>query len=144
MREKVASVRGELPRDVEMPVVERVDPDSQPILVVMLAGPQSIRSITEFADKRMKPRLERIPGVGSVTLAGGRKREIRIWIDPLRLGGYGLAVDDVLGALAARARRAAGRPPGDRSSASGRCGPRASSPAPSSSGPSWWPSTAAA
>jgi HAE1 family hydrophobic/amphiphilic exporter-1 len=34
-----------------------------------------------------------------VTLAGGREREIRIWIDPLRLGGYGLAVDDVLGAL---------------------------------------------
>ena len=99
VREKVASVRGELPRDAEMPVVERVDPDSQPILVVMLAGPQSIRTISEFADKRVKPRLERIPGVGSVTLAGSRKREIRIWIDPLRLGGYGLAVDDVLGAL---------------------------------------------
>jgi HAE1 family hydrophobic/amphiphilic exporter-1 len=99
VREKVASVRGELPRDAEMPVVERLDPDSQPILVVMLAGPQSIRTISEFADKRVKPRLERIPGVGSVTLAGSRKREIRIWIDPLRLGGYGLAVDDVLGAL---------------------------------------------
>ncbi len=99
VREKVASVRGELPRDAEMPVVERVDPDSQPILVVMLAGPQSIRAISEFADKRMKPRLERISGVGSVTLVGSRKREIRIWIDPLRLGGYGLAVDDVLGAL---------------------------------------------
>ena len=99
VRDKVAAVRGELPRDVETPVVERVDPDSQPILVVMLAGPQSIRTISEFADKRLKPRLERIPGVGSVTLAGSRKREIRIWIDPLRLGGYGLAIDDVLGAL---------------------------------------------
>ena len=99
VRDKVAAVSGELPRDVETPVVERVDPDAQPILVVMLAGPQSIRTISEFADKRLKPRLERIPGVGSVTLAGSRKREIRIWIDPLRLGGYGLAVDDVLGAL---------------------------------------------
>jgi len=99
VREKVASVRGELPNDADPPVVERVDPDAQPILAVMLAGPQSIRSISEFADKRLKPRLERIPGVGSVTLAGGRQREIRIWIDPLRLGGYGLAVDDVLAAL---------------------------------------------
>jgi HAE1 family hydrophobic/amphiphilic exporter-1 len=99
VRDKVAAVRGELPRDAEPPVVERVDPDAQPILVVMLAGPQSIRTTSEFADKRLKPRLERIPGVGSVTLAGSRKREIRIWIDPLRLGGYGLAVDDVLGAL---------------------------------------------
>ena len=99
VRDKVASARGDLPRDAEIPVVERMDPDSQPILAVMLAGPQSIRSITEFADKRLKPRLERIPGVGSVSLAGGRRREIRIWIDPLRLGGYGLAVDDVLSGL---------------------------------------------
>jgi HAE1 family hydrophobic/amphiphilic exporter-1 len=99
VREKVSAVRGELPRDAEMSVVERVDPDAQPILVVLLAGSQSIRSITEFADKRVKPRLERIPGVGSIDLVGSRKREIRIWIDPLRLGGYGLAVDDVLGAL---------------------------------------------
>ena len=99
VRERVSVVLGELPRDVEMPVVERVDPDSQPVLVVLLAGPQSIRAISEFADKRVKPRLERIPGVGSVTLVGSRKREIRIWIDPLRLGGYGLSVDDVIGAL---------------------------------------------
>ncbi len=99
VRDKVAEVRGELPRDVEPPVVGRVDPDSQPILAVMLAGPQAIRSITELADKRIKPRLERIPGVGSVTLVGGRAREIRVWIDPLRLSGHALAVDDVLAAL---------------------------------------------
>jgi HAE1 family hydrophobic/amphiphilic exporter-1 len=99
VRDKVAAVRAELPRDIEAPVIERVDPDAQPILVVMLAGPHSIRTISEFADKRLKPRLERIPGVGSVELTGSRKREIRVWIDPLRLGGYGLAVDDELAAL---------------------------------------------
>jgi HAE1 family hydrophobic/amphiphilic exporter-1 len=65
VREKVASVRGELPRDAEMPVVERVglrlpaDPRRD------ARGPQSIRSITEFADKRVKPRLERIPASGA-------------------------------------------------------------------------------
>jgi hydrophobic/amphiphilic exporter-1 (mainly G- bacteria), HAE1 family len=99
VREKVAAVRGDLPRDIEPPVVDRVDPDSAPILAVMLAGPQSIRALSEFADKRLKPRIERIRGVGSVTLVGDRPREIRVWIDPLRLGGYGLAVDDVLAAL---------------------------------------------
>ena len=99
VRDKVAAVRGDLPRDIEPPVVDRVDPDSAPILVVMLAGPQSIRTLSEFADKRIKPRLERIPGVGSVQLVGNRPREIRIWIDPIRLSGYQLAVDDVLSAL---------------------------------------------
>jgi HAE1 family hydrophobic/amphiphilic exporter-1 len=99
VREKVAAVRGELPVDAESPIIDRVDPDAQPILAVMLAAPYSIREVSELADKRVKARLERVPGVGSVTLVGARPREIRIWIDPLRLAGYGLAVDDVLGSL---------------------------------------------
>ena len=99
MRDKVAAVRGELPADAEPPVVLRVDPDAIPIMAVIVAGPHSIRTLSEFADKRVKPRLERIAGVGSVTLVGAREREIRIWIDPLRLSGYGLAVGDVLAAV---------------------------------------------
>jgi len=99
VRDKVAAVRAELPRDIEPSVVDRIDPDSAPILAVMLAGPHSIRTLSEFADKTLKPRLERIRAVGSIELVGDRPREIRIWIDPLRLAGYGLAVDDVVSAL---------------------------------------------
>jgi HAE1 family hydrophobic/amphiphilic exporter-1 len=99
VRDRVAAVRGELPRDVRAPVVDLVDPDAAPILAVMLAGPESIRSLSQFADERLKPRLERVRGVGSVKLVGDRAREIRVWVDPLRLGGYGLAVDDVVAAL---------------------------------------------
>jgi HAE1 family hydrophobic/amphiphilic exporter-1 len=99
VREKVAAVRAELPRDIDPPIIDRVDPDATPILAIMLAGPYSIRNLTEFADKRLKPQLERIPGVGSIRLLGGRPREIRIWIDPIRLAGYELAVDDVLTAI---------------------------------------------
>ncbi|MCP5043078.1 MAG: efflux RND transporter permease subunit, partial [bacterium] len=99
VRDAVAAARGELPRDVEPPVIQRLDPDASPILAIILAGPDSIRTLSEFADKRVKPRLERIPGVGSVSLVGDRKREIRVWIDPLRLGGYGLTIDEVLAAF---------------------------------------------
>jgi len=99
VRDKVAAARGRLPLDIEPPVVDRVDPDAAPILAVMLAGPDAIRTLSEFADKRIKPRLERIPGVGSVELVGDRPREIRIWLDPIRLSGYGLSVEDVLAAV---------------------------------------------
>jgi HAE1 family hydrophobic/amphiphilic exporter-1 len=99
VRDRVAAVSGDLPQDAEVPVVNRVDPDAAPILAIMLSGPHAIRTISEFADKRVKTRLERVPGVGSVTLAGDRAREIRVWIDPVRLGGYGLGVDDVIAAL---------------------------------------------
>jgi len=99
VRDKVAAVRGKLPADAEPPVVDRVDPDAQPVLSILLAAPVSIREVSEFADKRIKTRLERVPGVGSIELVGDRPREIRIWIDPLRLSGHGLAVDEVLAAL---------------------------------------------
>jgi len=66
VRDKVAAVRGRLPRDIDPPVVDRVDPDATPILAIMLAGPDGIRTLSEFADKRIKPRLERVPGVGSI------------------------------------------------------------------------------
>ncbi len=99
VRDKVGEARGNLPVDAEAPIISRVDPDASPILTVLLSGPQSIRALSELADKKIKPRLERVPGVGSVTLVGGRTREVRIWIDPVRLTGYALAVDDVLGAL---------------------------------------------
>ena len=56
VRDKVAAVRGELPRDLEPPVVDRIDPDAAPILAVMLAGPAEIRTLSELADKRLKPR----------------------------------------------------------------------------------------
>lgn len=99
VRDMVALARGDLPRDLEPPVVARVDPDATPILAVMVAGPHDIRELSEFADKKIKPRLERVAGVGNVTLVGDRRREIRIWVDPIRLSGYSLAVDDVVAAI---------------------------------------------
>jgi HAE1 family hydrophobic/amphiphilic exporter-1 len=99
VRDKVARAVADLPADAHPPVVERFDPDSAPILSVLFAADQPIRSLTEIVDKKVQPRLERISGVGSVEMVGGRAREIRVWIDPLRLAGYSLAVDDVLAAL---------------------------------------------
>jgi HAE1 family hydrophobic/amphiphilic exporter-1 len=99
VREKVAAVAGDLPRDIDPPVVDRLDPTATPILTLLLSGPLDIRALSSLADERLRPRLERIAGVGSVSLMGDRSREIRIWIDPLRLAGHGLAVGDVLDAV---------------------------------------------
>lgn len=85
VRDRVATVIRDLPTDADPPVVQKVDPDADPILSLMIAGDQDIAAITTYADRIVKPRIERIPGVGSVTLVGGREREIRIWLDAVRL-----------------------------------------------------------
>lgn len=99
VRDKVAIAIGDLPRDVNPPVVSKVDPDAQPIMSVMVAGDLPIREITQFADTVVKEEIQRLPGVGSVTLVGGRDREVRIWLDADKLRAYQLTADDVIRAI---------------------------------------------
>ncbi|HVR29267.1 MAG TPA: efflux RND transporter permease subunit [Thermoanaerobaculia bacterium] len=99
VREKIAPIRRQLPLDVEEPIVSQLDPDAAPILSVMLGGPVSLKQLSDLAENVVAERLERLPGVGSVSIVGARKREIRIWLDPVRLAGYGIAIDDVRSTL---------------------------------------------
>ncbi|MBI2835233.1 MAG: efflux RND transporter permease subunit [Acidobacteria bacterium] len=101
VRDKVSAIRRMLPADVEEPVIEKLDPDAAPIIAVALAGHVPVRDLTTYADEIVKERLERVSGVGSVEIVGGREREIRIWIHADRLAAYGLAVDSLLRALQA-------------------------------------------
>ncbi len=99
VRDKVAAVRGDLPRDIDPPIVEKFDPDSAPILAIVLSGPAGIRALTTFADDVLKPRLEGLRGVGSVRIVGGRKREIWIWLHADDLYRFGIVPQDVVDAL---------------------------------------------
>jgi HAE1 family hydrophobic/amphiphilic exporter-1 len=99
VRDKMSRIGGELPADAEPPVIEKVDPDAAPILSVLLSGDMPIRDLTAFADQHVKEMLQRVPGVGSVELVGGRKREMRIWLDASAMRARGVTADDVLSAL---------------------------------------------
>lgn len=110
VRDKVASIRGELPLEIEPPIVEKFDVDSAPILSIALAGDVPIRDLTEYADDVIKPQLDGIPGVGSIRLVGGREREVRIWLRADALRAHGLDAQDVLDVL----RKENAEPPGGR------------------------------
>ncbi len=99
VRDKIAAIRDELPNDSEAPVVEKFDPDSAPILGLILAGNASIRDLTIFADDVVKRRIESVNGVGGVRLAGDREREVRIWLRVDDLVAHGLSAQDVIDTL---------------------------------------------
>jgi len=101
VRDKVSAIRRILPTDLEEPVIEKLDPDSSPIMAVALSGDRAARELTTFAKDVVKERLERVSGVGSIEIVGGREREIRVWLSADRLAAYGMAVDDVTRALTA-------------------------------------------
>ncbi|MGE0707362.1 MAG: efflux RND transporter permease subunit [Planctomycetota bacterium] len=99
IRDRVATVLKDLPEGTQPPVISKFDNDSRPVLTMALSGELSIRELTELADKRVKVRLERCPGVGEVRISGGVERSINIWLDGDRLAALELAPDAVLEAV---------------------------------------------
>jgi len=93
VRDKVATVR--FPRDTQPPVVSKFDPDSSPILTLVVFSNRSPKEITQIADEQIKQVLETVQDVGEVQLMGDRRREIRVLLDPNRLNAYSLTVDQV-------------------------------------------------
>lgn len=101
VREKIAAIRADLPTDLEDPVIQRIDPASQPMFTLTVSGPRSQKDITTFTKNVIKKRLENVPGVGRVDLVGGAEREIQIETDASKLQAYNLSIQDVIQGVAA-------------------------------------------
>jgi HAE1 family hydrophobic/amphiphilic exporter-1 len=99
IREKVASATDRLPRDTLPPIVTKQDPQSDPILTLLVSGPMSRRELTEIADKQVRRAIQTVDGVGSVALNGGQGRQIRVLLDAQKLTAHNFTVLDVREAL---------------------------------------------
>ncbi|MBX3198896.1 MAG: efflux RND transporter permease subunit [Labilithrix sp.] len=102
VRDKVSQILPELPKGIDPPVVSKVDPGASPVLFVALRSKESVRDISELADKVVRRRLETIDGVGEVNLVGARKRQINVLMDPIALRSHGLTAFDVQRAIGAQ------------------------------------------
>src|SRR5437764_5308683 len=99
VRDRVATVVRDLPPDTRPPVVAKFNNDSTPVLTIALSGNRSLRELTEYGDKIVRPQLERSQGVGEVDVVGGLQRAINIWIDSERLAAYKIPITAVRNAL---------------------------------------------
>ena len=96
VRDRVSRVRGQLPSDAEDPIVAKVDVNAQAIVWLGLSSPRRTGlELSEVADRILKERIQRLPGVGSVIIGGERRYAMRVWLDPQRMAAHGLTVQDV-------------------------------------------------
>ncbi len=100
VRDRVSRARKSLPDAVDEPVIAKVEADAQPIIYLALSSDRmSPIEVTDFADRFVKDRLQNLPGVAEIRIFGARTPAMRIWLDRLRLAGYGLTPQDVEEAL---------------------------------------------
>lgn len=103
VRNAVDRARGQLPADVDDPTIRKADADADPIIWFSLQS-TTLDSIelTDYADRYIVDRLSVLNGVASVTVGGGFRRALRIWLDTNALAARGLTVQDVENALRAQ------------------------------------------
>ncbi len=96
---RVSQAQRRLPRDMDPPVISKSNPEDNPIMWIGLSGPFPQRVLSDYAQYRIKERLQTVPGVGEITMGGYLDRNVRIWVDASKLDERGLTVRDVIAAL---------------------------------------------
>ena len=99
VREALDRLRAELPEDAEQPAVLKFDISATPVATLGLSGGSDPRRLRYLADEVLTRRLERLPGIASVQVNGGRLREIRVELSLPRMVALGVTGDQVIEAL---------------------------------------------
>jgi len=99
VRDKVSKSRQQLPTDIEPTIVEKSGPPDFLVFLTVKSATRSLEDITDFVNINIKERLQSIPGVRLVDSYAGRKRAMRLRMDPVKLAAYGLTPLDIQTAL---------------------------------------------
>jgi multidrug efflux pump len=100
VRDRVARARGELPDEIDDPVVAKQDSDAWPVLWTALSSERHDQvALTRIAELYIKDRIGKLPGVSTVLIAGERRYSMRVWVDNDRLTSHNMTVADVAAAL---------------------------------------------
>ena len=102
VKDAIDKIRGDLPADVDEPIISRIDVEGQAIMTFAVAAPDmTMEELSWFVDDTITRALQGRPGVGRVDRYGGADREIRIELDQVKLGSWGITAQAVSAQLRA-------------------------------------------
>lgn len=100
VRDKVSRTQRNLPRDCDPPTISKADADATPIMqIAVRSANRSLMELSEIAELTVKERLQTIPDVSSVDIWGEKRYSMRLWLDPVKMAGYGVTPLDVRNAV---------------------------------------------
>jgi len=102
VRDKVSRAQRYLPRDCDPPTVSKADADATPIMQIGIRSQtRSLMELSEIAELTVKERLQTIQNVSGVDIWGQKRYSMRLWLDPIKMGGYGVTPLDIRNAVEA-------------------------------------------
>ena len=96
VRDSVARVLEKLPKDSDPPEISKIDSDTNAIMWLNLTSDDlSQVELTDYAERYLIDRLSVITGVAKIRISGGKKKSVRVWIDPFLLSQYKITVREI-------------------------------------------------
>jgi HAE1 family hydrophobic/amphiphilic exporter-1 len=85
----------DIPDEMDNPFIFKLNTANIPIIFVGITAKESYLVLYDLIDKKVGDALRQLAGVGTVQLVGGLERQINVWVDKLRLEGYGFSILDI-------------------------------------------------
>ena len=108
VRDKLDMVTSMLPDEVNTPIIFKFSTDMIPILMLSVQADESQPALYKILDDAVVNPLARVPGVGTVSIAGAPQREINVYCDPNKLDAYNLSIETISGIISAENRNVPG------------------------------------
>ena len=101
VRDKLDMITSYLPDAVNTPIIFKFSTDMIPIMMLSAQADESMPGLYKILDEAVANPLARVDGVGSVSISGAPKREIHVYVDPVRLEAYNLSIETISSIIAA-------------------------------------------
>ena len=108
VRDKLDMVSSFMPDDANTPIIFKFSSDMIPIVLLSAQADKSLPGLYKILDENVANPLARVDGVGSVSIAGAPKREVHVYMDPLRMEAYNLSAETVASLIGAENRNIPG------------------------------------
>lgn len=101
VRDKVSLISGFLPEGTEDPIILKFSSDMIPVVILSATADQSSDALYKILDEQVANPLNRISGVGTVSVGGAPKREVQVNVVPAKLEAYNMSLEQIAQVIAA-------------------------------------------
>jgi HAE1 family hydrophobic/amphiphilic exporter-1 len=95
VRDKIDLIRSQLPDEVSNPILFKFSMDMMPVVIYSATAKESVNALYKILDEKISNPLNRIEGVGAVSVAGAPQRQVQVNVSPEKLEAYNLTVEQI-------------------------------------------------
>jgi HAE1 family hydrophobic/amphiphilic exporter-1 len=101
VRDKIDMVKSSLPDEISTPIIFKFSMDMIPVVIYSATAKESVNGLYKILDEKVANPLNRVPGVGAVTISGAPQRQVEVNVLPEKLEAYNLTVEQIAGVIQA-------------------------------------------